>query len=176
MRKRNPGAILILVAISLCPVAAKPRLLPPSAFPELPPAVMQSLQARGCQIPQIQRRKRNNVIQGSFLKSGQTDWAILCTTKTTTELLVFRDGLADLVMTIVSSRNGFYRWSISAIAASEIPRLKNGKPFEIDHDGLFSVIESGDPDAGCLYCYSAEGKTLYDDHGQWVELSGYIAN
>jgi len=110
------------------------------------------------------------------LKSGQTDWAVLCTTKKLTELLVFENGLSEQVMMVSSSRNGFYSWAIDTIPTREVPRFKDKKPFEVDHDGLFSVIEFGDPDAGCFYCYSAEGKTLYDDHGQWVELSGYIAN
>src|ERR1700677_2421506 len=71
---------------------AKMRSLPPSAYPELPSAVVDELERRACQIPQIQRHKRSNVIQGEFIKPGQSDWAVLCTTKQDTVLLVFENG------------------------------------------------------------------------------------
>ena len=140
---------------------------------------MQTLQVRGCQIPQIQRRKRNNVIQGSFLRPGQTDWAVLCTTKKITELLVFENESADHVTVIASSPNGFYKWTISPITAQDFPddwRSKNKKPLHIEHDSVNSYIEYGDPDAGCFYCYSAEGDVLYFDQGQWIKAADFIAN
>ena len=155
VRKGNIGAVLILSAISLSTAGAKPRLLPPSAFPELPPAVIQTLQARGCQIPQIQRRKRDNVIRGEFLKSGQTDWAVLCTTKKLTELLVLENGSADQVVVIASFSNGFAKWTIGPIAAHDFPKewlLKDGS-LPLDHDGISSFAEFGYRVDGCLYCY-----------------------
>jgi hypothetical protein len=178
VRKENLGAILILMAIGLCPAAAKPRLFPPSAFPELPPAVMQALQTRGCQIPQIQRRKRDNVIQGSFFKSGQTDWAVLCTTKNLTELLVFENGAADQVVVIASFSNGFVKLAISPMAAHDFPQewLPKDGSLQLDHDGISSFAEFGYRQDGCLYCYSADGNVLYFDHGQWIKVSGVIVN
>ena len=166
------------MAISLRPAAAKPRFLPPSAFPELPPAVLQALQTRGCRIPQIQRRKSNNVIQGSFIKSGQTDWAVLCTTKKLTELLVFENGSADQVVVIASFSKEFAKWSISPMAARDFPQewLPKDQSLQLDHDGIGSFAEFGYRQDGCLYCYSADGNVLYFDHGQWIKVSGVIVN
>jgi hypothetical protein len=139
---------------------------------------MHALQTRGCQIPQIQRRKRNNVIQGSFLKSGQTDWAVLCTTKKLTELLVFENGSADQVVVIASFSNGFTAWSISRMSAHDFPQewLPKDGSLRLDHDGISSFAEFGYREDGCLYCYSAEGKVLYFNQGRWSEVSRVIVN
>ena len=68
------------------------RLLPPSAFPNLPPAVRQQAEARGCEIPQeafVGGYKVNNVIAGEFAQRGQRDWAILCSKGGNSSILVF---------------------------------------------------------------------------------------
>jgi hypothetical protein len=157
---------------------AKPRLLPPSAFSDLPAAVVQELTGRGCQIPQLQRGKRNNVIQGAFLKAGQTDWAVLCTTKKITELIVFSNGSSDQAMTIASFSNGFAKWAISPMAAHDFPQewLPKDGSLQLDHDGISSFAEFGYRQDGCLYCYSANGKVLYFVQGKWTEVSGVIVN
>jgi hypothetical protein len=68
------------------------RRLPPSAFPNLPPAVRQQVEARGCEIPQEAfdwGNKVNNVIAGEFAQRGQKDWAILCSKGGNSSILVF---------------------------------------------------------------------------------------
>jgi hypothetical protein len=39
---------------------------------------------------------------------------------------------------------------------------------EIDHRGIGSSIESGDKDAHCLYCYSAQEKTHCFYQDKWI--------
>ena len=170
--------LILLLTLALQPGESKPRLLPPSAFPDLPLGIVQKLQERGCQIPQIQRRKRYNAIQGSFIKSGQADWAVLCTTKKVTELLVFPNGSSDQVMMIASFHNGFSKWAISPMAARDFPKewLPKDGSSPLDHDAISSFAEFGERQDGCLYCYSADGKVLYFDQGQWSEVSGVIVN
>jgi hypothetical protein len=65
--------------------------LPPTDFPELPPNIVRELQRRGCEIPQdeLLAPKPNNVIKGEFLRPGQTDWAVLCSVKGVSSILVF---------------------------------------------------------------------------------------
>jgi len=66
------------------------RNLPVSSFPDLPPAVAETLNDRGCLIPQTYEAKSpENVIHGSFERSGSNDWAVLCSAKGQIELLVF---------------------------------------------------------------------------------------
>lgn len=67
--------------------------LSPAAFPELPAEVVRELHGRGCTIPQsYPLTERSNVIKGAFAKPGQTDWAVLCSTKSVSSVLVFWNG------------------------------------------------------------------------------------
>ncbi len=66
------------------------RRLPVSSFPQLPPNVSAVLIQRGCMIPQTwQAHRPENVIHGSFSRSGAVDWAVLCSINGETSLLVF---------------------------------------------------------------------------------------
>ena len=66
------------------------RHLPVSSFPELPAAVQEQLNLRGCLIPQsYQAHGPENVIHASFEHSGSSDWAVLCSAQGTVSLLVF---------------------------------------------------------------------------------------
>jgi len=81
--------------------AKKIMRLPPSAFSEIPQSVARDLKKRGCTIPQwgIVGRKNGkepmNVISGEFQKSGQTDWAALCSINDASTILVFWNGSAE---------------------------------------------------------------------------------
>jgi len=69
--------------------------LPPTAFSGLPQNLIQELQRRGCMIPQtFPQDDKSNVVKGTFEKPGQTDWAVLCSTKGSTSLLMFWNGSA----------------------------------------------------------------------------------
>jgi hypothetical protein len=69
--------------------------LPPASFPELPPAIARELQHRGCTIPQdVFSRTPRNVISGEFARRGQKDWALLCSIKGSSSILVFWNGSA----------------------------------------------------------------------------------
>lgn len=158
---------MILLTIWLWASAARPRLLPPSKYPGLPAPLIQALEKRGCQIPQLERRNPDNVIRGSFFKADQTDWAVLCTTTKVTELLVFADGSADKTTTIASSPNGFSAWAIGPIAAPTFPSEIEKTALKADHLGIRSFVYFRD---------SAEGETLYFHEGRWIHVSGVSVN
>jgi len=82
------AALVLMLTAGVRQSSAKIRQLPPSAFPELPTNLVEELHRRECQIPHVQKRKRGNVIHGEFLKPGQADWAVLCSMKKYTSLLV----------------------------------------------------------------------------------------
>jgi hypothetical protein len=64
--------------------------LPPASFPELPASVVRELQRRDCTIPQeAYTKKPHNVIHGEFAKPGQMDWAVLCSVRGVSSILVF---------------------------------------------------------------------------------------
>ena len=63
--------------------------LAPSSFSQLPKGVMQELQRRNCTIPQVwDAHQPGNVISGEFLKKGQRDWAVLCSVRLKSSILV----------------------------------------------------------------------------------------
>jgi len=84
--------------------------LPPSAFPELPANVVQDLQRRGCTIPQeaFSKVNPNNVIKGEFAKPGQIDWAVLCSVKGVSTILVFWNGSEENPAAIVPAPDSGY--------------------------------------------------------------------
>ncbi len=63
----------------------------PSSFIELPSEIIGELDRRQCTIPQVDRSPRShNVIKGSFTGQGQTDWAVLCSHRGESSILVFK--------------------------------------------------------------------------------------
>jgi hypothetical protein len=75
------------------------RNLPVSSFPEIPPAVANSLNTRGCVIPQTYEAKRpENVIHASLERAGSSDWAVLCAAHARVSLLVFLAGSSEPVI------------------------------------------------------------------------------
>jgi hypothetical protein len=60
-------------------VKAPIKRLPPRSFHQLPTAVVESLEARKCLIPQYPYIKiPHNVIHGSFTDAKRNEWAVLC--------------------------------------------------------------------------------------------------
>ena len=66
------------------------RNLPVSSFPDISPAVADSLNAMGCVIPQTYEAHRpENVIHASLERPGSDDWAVLCAVRGKVSLLIF---------------------------------------------------------------------------------------
>jgi hypothetical protein len=77
---------------------------------DVPAAVLQELQSRGCKIAQ---KKPKNIIYGELVKLGQTDWVALCSAKSSTSLLVFPQGASEYVLVLETRSKGFSNWTIS---------------------------------------------------------------
>jgi hypothetical protein len=150
--------------------------LPPTAFPELPGNVVQELQRRGCMIPQEAfTKKPHNVIRGEFAKPGQTDWAVLCSVKGVSTILVFWNGSEEnpaelakmedrvFLQGITADEIGYSR-GISAVGNNFImghyQAYGGPKPPPIDHQGINDAfLEKG-----------SEVQYFYD--GKWLKLTG----
>jgi len=70
-----------------------PRGPLPSALPSLPRAFRAELERRGCTVPQSHRSE--NAISGHFGASGQVDWAVLCSQRGQSTILVSWGGTAQ---------------------------------------------------------------------------------
>lgn len=74
----------------------KIRLLPVSAFPDLPAEIVSQLDHLGCMIPQtFEAQQPENVIEGAFRARSSRDWAALCSIQGRTTLYVFFAGHYD---------------------------------------------------------------------------------
>jgi hypothetical protein len=139
--------------------------LSPTAFPELPRNVVRELQRRGCTIPQPYTDRRANVIRGEFAKPGQTDWAVLCSTKGFTNLFVFWNGSATKSVELAKNPDNLGRIdlfirSVDRKFIMDHYRAYGGpKPPPIDHQG----IESGGETASVV---------LYYYRDKWLKLQG----
>ena len=158
--------------------------LAPASFPALPAAIRRNLEDRGCTIPQaaaglFDSVSLNNVIQGSFTAARRSEWAILCSIRDTSTVLIYpATGSAPLdsvgreedrrTLQGQGHLGILYSRVISAISAAQI-RAWHAKllelprqllPVEADHDG----INDG---------YMFKGSTiLYFHQDRWLFLLG----
>jgi len=158
---------LAFLAIFLAqPSSAQIARLSPAAFPELPTNLVQELQRRGCTIPQeTWSGKRNNVVNGQFAKPGQTDWAVLCSLKGVSTILVFWNASEknpDAIAPADDGDNAQPR-GIRAVGRDFIMRHYRAyggpKPPPIDHQGIDDASEKA---SIVWYLYK----------GQWLQLTG----
>ncbi len=131
--------------------------LKPAAFSELPAAVRQDLERRGCEVPQtFSNTVPHNVIRGRFTSIAQTDIAVLCSKARISTILVFRGGSTSAVaelanrpdqdfLQIVASGNvvGYSR-ALSVATPMDIQKhyAEDGGPKlpPLDHDGINDIF------------------------------------
>ena len=141
--------------------------LPPTAFSELPKNLVRELKRRGCTVPQtFPPDQRSNVIRGSFAKAGQTDWAVLCSMKGFTSLLLFWNGSAANSVKLGKNPDdinrlfdGFIRPVGRKFIMDHYRAYGGPKPPPIDHQGIESAGESA-------------SVVLYYYRGKWLTLQG----
>lgn len=152
----------------------------PSRFAALPAAVRTDLERRGCRIPQSAEsgtsEPLHNVIRGAFTARGQADWAVLCSVRDTSQILVYRSGAVaasdslaraadrDYLQGMGGDRIAFSRKISVATAAyiREHAKAYGGPkpPSPLDHDG----VEDGFLGKASVIMYYFGGK--------WIPLQG----
>jgi hypothetical protein len=171
------ASVLAFVLISFGQSPEMPiTRLSPAAFPELPANLVQELQRRQCTIPQETFSKgRNNVMKGEFAKPGQTDWAVLCSVKGISTILVFWNGseknpaalapVADdgFVQFLGQGQWGYSR-GIDAVGKDFImphhEAYGGPEPPPIDHQGVEDVF------------IEKASVVWYFYEGRWLRLTG----
>ena len=150
--------------------------LVPQAFPELPDPIIRDLQNRRCSIPQPWESSRpSNVVSGEFKNPGQTDWAILCSVKGKSVILVYWSGSVDQVAEIPGTHSSDRKW-IKGVAENKVgfSRLltltEDG--FLYDHDEYYpqaaiNYVHSN----GIVGDYSSQRPTVHYWHeNQWMTM------
>jgi hypothetical protein len=132
------------------------RRLPASSFPDLPNAIADVLDRRGCMIPQtFQAHRPENVVNASFQHPGSSDWAVLCSTHGNVDLLVFFAGAPGKPMMLASAPElqcvqrhdssgvlGF-DWGIGAATPQQVREAQAAMehhPPLLDHDALEDTV------------------------------------
>jgi len=131
------------------------RHLPVSSFPELPAAVQNMLNLRGCLIPQTyEAHHPENVVHASLERAGSSDWAVLCSAQGTVSLLVFLDGTGQPLLLASAPEiqrlqahdpGGVlgFNWGIDPASPEQIRQARSGMehhPPLLDHDALADSI------------------------------------
>ena len=151
------------------------RRLPVSSFPNLPPAVQEQLDHRGCLIPQsYEARHPENVVHASLERPGSSDWAVLCSAQGTVSLLVFFGSGSSQPFTLASAPEterlqshgtspvlGF-NWAIDPASPEDVHEAQLGMrypPPRVDHDALAdSIVDQ----RTAYHFYSRNAWTLLD--------------
>ena len=177
----NPGLLLASLLLFCCPSKLLPqdsasaalntsgsvvidghstpyliRHLPVSSFPDLPAAIEEQLDRRGCLIPQTYEAHRpENVVHASLERPGSSDWAVLCSAQGTVSLLVFFGDSSSQPFTLASAPEterlqthdssgtlGF-NWAIDPASPQDVHDARLGMyhpPPRIDHDALADIL------------------------------------
>jgi hypothetical protein len=145
------------------------RRLPVSSFPQLPPAVANELNRRGCLVPQTyEAHAPENVIEASLERPGSKDWAVLCSQKGMVSLLVFFSDSATNARVLATAQEterleahgaagalGF-DWGIDAASPEQVHEAQAGMrhpPPRLEHDALAESVIDG----ATVYHYYAAG-------------------
>ncbi len=135
----------------------------PSQFRELPQNLRSELERRGCMIP-LDLPLSSNVVRGQFERPGEFDWAVLCSRRRVTRLLVFWKGSGSNVTELVKIPDEYAsNWYIRKVGRAFIMRHYQAyggpEPPPIDHE----AIESGNDHASTVF---------YRYRGKWLHLQG----
>jgi hypothetical protein len=152
-----------------------PRL-DPAAFTKVPPPVIAALQARHCTIPQATGDPApHNIIRGSFVKPGQTDWAALCSRAKASAIVIVwggESGCPDELevredrayLKRVAGDQIVYTRRIAPASREGIQRLYDRyggvRPPETNRQGIEDITEGE----------GSEIRLCYE--GRWIELTG----
>lgn len=147
--------------------------LPPSAFPTLPAGIRHDLELRGCLVPQPwDGGTPQNVIRGAFSAANADEWAILCSIREDSQILIYRSPTTGAALVIDSLQRspdrewlqgiGGGRWGYSRLIRLRTRRQIRGWrvsvdgqpiPQPIDHDAIEQLFE----DKGAEAFYFARG-------------------
>lgn len=135
--------------------------LAPDEVRALPPRVRSKLKQMGCLIPRKSWEGHRNVIQGSFARKDQRDWAVVCSVEGKFHIHLFWGGTASCEPRIplrgwlpIERVGKRYIWQM-------YENFGEPKPPPITHDGLDAIFV-GKAASVIYYCHE----------GKWLELNG----
>jgi hypothetical protein len=164
------------VLVPLLLLCLEVDFLKPSDFRQLPTPFRRQLEDKGCTIPQnYATTTPNNVVSGSFAKKGQRDWAVLCSVKGRSRIVLHWGGSASCREDLPESIDDDYRRDIGAGQIGYSRGIRRAVPADVkkharDHDAPlhFSVDHDGIDDA-----FLEKASVIFYCHqGTWHKLQG----
>jgi hypothetical protein len=150
--------------------------LDPERFTDLPRRLRRELTRRGCTIPQtFTAGAPHNVISGRFRNADQVDWAVLCSRRRTSSILVFWAGSPHAAEELsLRSDASYLQWTgpagigysraIGVASPAFIRRMHAAfggpEPPRLDHDGIDDAF------------IEKASIVLYWHRGKWLRLTG----
>ena len=155
---------------------ARIRRISPTDARGLPINLVRQLQRRSCTIPQEQYSKKiSNVIKGEFARPGQKDWAVLCSVKGVSTILVFWNGSEKNPASIAPMEDRIY---IQAFRKSESSYSRGIRPvgrdfITLQHNGYGGRALPPINHQGIADTFTDKAPTVwYYYQGQWLKLPG----
>jgi hypothetical protein len=170
--------VLLVVAVATAEQADVTTVrLKPAAFVDLSPQIRQSLERRGCVVPQsYSSTTPHNVIRGRFTSRIELDIAVLCSRNGVSSILVFRGGSAATVTELAERPDADFLQVVSpgglvgysrALATADTDyirahqRRQEGSTVPLpDHDGINDIFVEK---ASVVWYWSGE---------RWLQLPG----
>lgn len=153
--------------------------LKPTAFPQLPKNIISFLEKRRCTVPQIfGESEPHNVISGQFARSGQVDWAVLCSRNRVSSILIFWNGSTKSVAEIARAADKDFLQTSSGDDGSKATFSRAidvvGKKYILEHYyGYDGVKPPPIKHQGINDAYVEKASTVrYFYRGRWLELHG----
>lgn len=149
------------------------RRLPPDSFPQLPNTVRATLITRLCAVPQAYR-PAHNVVSGSFTAKGTVEWAVLCSVRDTSQILVISATTGAVVDSLGKGPDSFWiqggvgdTWDFSRIL-SVVP-VTALQDWRVDEDGQ-PVPQPVDHDAIGEGFMDKYAEAFYRARGRWYRV------
>ena len=175
---RSVAALIMLTSAAVSGAAQNDSVvrLEPSAFADLPRGVIAHLEGRGCRIPQsFSSDKPHNVVRGRFEKPGREDWAVLCSVKGISSILIFRaDSVVpsaelaperdEIFLQDTGSGRMEYSRAIGVAGPQRIAEILRQESVEFRAGSLYDAVEDA-------FLEKASTINYYHDK-RWLQLQG----
>lgn len=149
--------------------------LAPSAFPRIPEPIRDWLDANACTIPQHYADPNpHNIVRGRFTGTESSDWAVLCSRRGVSAVVVFAEGSASAPYELNPARDAAYLQGIGdgrigfsrLIEVADPTRIRGyfeyygEKAPPLSHDGIDDIF---DPKASVVHYFA---------RGRWHQWAG----
>ncbi|MGI8402827.1 MAG: hypothetical protein ACR2NS_14665 [Gemmatimonadaceae bacterium] len=147
----------------------------------MPARVIETLKKRQCDVPQEGAGSRTNAITDAFTAKGAIEWAVFCSVRDTSQILILNaasGGIVDSVdktpdISYLESEDGKL-WTIGNGITLESPETMNTPPDSasmdpVDYRATFPKPIDHD---GITHWYLYKGiEVLYSAHGRWYRVA-----